>query len=78
MQSETFQLLIDGLPYRVTAKPFEFNEGIRCTVNYNGSLDFFFASDSSAKLYRAIDNDGPEVPSGVEIAISRKLEKMNS
>jgi|GEM_PF-2874830 len=41
MQSETFQLLIDGLPYRVTAKPFEFNEGIRYTVNYNGSLDFF-------------------------------------
>lgn len=77
MQNQSFQLLIDGVPYNVNADPFKFNEGVRYKVQYNESPTFIFAWDDSAMQYLAIDTDASKVPSNVEFAIARQLEKLN-
>ena len=78
MQNQTFQLLLDGVPYTVKAEPFTFNEGIRYQVHYNESPEFIFAWDDDASQYIAIDNDSADIPSNVETAIARELGKLNA
>ncbi len=76
MQNQSFQFRLDGVPYDIKAEPFEFNEGVRYSVSYNGSTEFIFAWDDSAKQYLAIDTDSSEIPANVETEIARKLIKL--
>lgn len=75
MANHSFQLLLDGVPYEVKAVPFQFNEGTRYTVTYNGSEEFIFAWDNSASQYIAIDTDSSEIPANVETAIAQQLQR---
>ncbi len=78
MQNQTFQLLIDGVPYQVNAEAFKFNEGVRYKVSYNQSDDFIFAWDDNVGQYISIDSDSPKIPSNVETAIAVQLERMTA
>ena len=73
-----FELLVDDLPYVVTAIPFEFNGGTRFRVSYNGGKENIFAWDSDLKRLRAIDDDASTMPDALGIAISKRLELENS
>ncbi len=77
MQNETFQLIVDGVPYDVKAEPFLFNEGVRYSVSYNGSPDFICAWDDSASQYIAIDHDSSKIPANVETEIAFQLNKLS-
>jgi hypothetical protein len=73
-QSRTFNLLVDDVPYVVTASPFTFNEEIRYNVSVNGSTEHIFTWDSELKMIRAIDDDAVELPGSLEEAISERLQ----
>ncbi len=73
MQDQTFQLLLNGVPYIVKAAPFEFNTETRFTVSYNGSDDFVFTYDTSVGQYVAIGDDSDMIPADLEVAIAERL-----
>jgi hypothetical protein len=69
-----FNLLVDSVPYIVSAKPFRFNEEVRYSVSVNGGSEHVFTWDSSLGQLRAIDDDASTLPDNVEEAISEKLQ----
>ena len=73
MQEQSFQLVLNGVPYIVKATPFTFNTETRFTVKYNGSDEYIFAHDSSVGQYVALGDDGGDLPADLETAISERL-----
>ncbi|MDQ6812180.1 MAG: hypothetical protein M3040_00345 [Bacteroidota bacterium] len=73
MQEQSFQLLLNAVPYIVKATPFEFNGDTRFTVSYNGSDDFVFTYDSTMGHYVAIEDDTDTIPADLELAIAERL-----
>ncbi|WP_147205704.1 hypothetical protein [Segetibacter aerophilus] len=73
MQDQSFQLLLNGVPYIVKAAPFDFNGDTRFTVSYNGSDDFVFTYDRTVGHYVAIGDDTDTIPADLEVAIAERL-----
>jgi hypothetical protein len=73
MAEQRFELLVDGVPYSVTAKPFDYNTETRYSVMYNGN-EHIFTWDSSIGRLAAIDDDSVEIPLNVEEAIAQRLQ----
>ena len=73
---ESFQLVVDGVPYFVRAIPFDFNDEKRFMVSYNESPDYIFTWDSSLKRITAIDDESGIIPDSLEQAIAAKLQAM--
>jgi hypothetical protein len=73
MQDQSFQLLLNSVPYFVKASPFEFNGDTRFTVSYNGSDDFIFTYDKTVGQYVAIGEDTGTIPADLEVAIAERL-----
>jgi hypothetical protein len=73
MADQSFQLLLNGVPYVIKATPFEFNEETRFRVSYNGSDDFVFTFDSNVGQYVAIGEDSDTIPADLEVAIATRL-----
>jgi len=69
-----FNLVVDSVPYMVSAKPFRFNGEVRYRVSVNGGFEHVFTWDSSLGQLRAIDDDASTLPDNVEEAISEKLQ----
>jgi hypothetical protein len=42
MEAQSFELVVDSLPYLVKATPYEFNTETRFLVSYNGSEEYVF------------------------------------
>ena len=76
MQEQSFELLVDGVPYEVKATPFEFNSETRFSVTYNGGGEHIFTWDSSLGRLTAIDAEAIEIPDDLEVAIARKLQSL--
>lgn len=76
MQEQTFQLLLNGVPYIVKVAPFEFNAETRFNVSYNGSEEYVFTYDTSVGQYVSISDNGETVPADLELAISQRLYAM--
>jgi hypothetical protein len=73
MQEQRFELLVDGVPYAVTATPFEFNTETRYKVRYNGT-EHIFTWDSSLGRLVPLDDDSSEIPGSLEDAIAQKIQ----
>ena len=73
MQDQRFELVIDGVPYSVTAAPFEFNTETRYKVKYNGN-EHIFTWDSSLGRLAPIDDDASVIPDNLEVAIAERLQ----
>ncbi len=76
MQEQKFQLLLNGVPYMVKAKPFEFNTETRFNVSYNGSEEYVFTYDTTVGQYVSIGEDSETIPADLETAISERLYVM--
>ena len=74
--AESFQLLVDGVPYFIKVIPFDFNGEVRFRVSYNEGPENIFTWDSSLGRVAAIDDDGAVIPDSVEQAIAAKLQSM--
>lgn len=74
MDTVKFEVLIDGVPYFVQAKPFEFNSETRFNVSYNGGEEVLFVWDSSLKRLSAIGDEAVDVPDALELEIANKLQ----
>jgi len=73
MDTKKFELVIDGVPYEVKAKPFMFNDELRFSISYNDSEEYIFARDAEAGELIAIDSNAADIPDNLEEAISEKL-----
>ncbi|HEU4471044.1 MAG TPA: hypothetical protein VFR58_08175 [Flavisolibacter sp.] len=73
MAEQRFELLLDGVPYSVTASPFEFNAETRYRVLYNGN-EHIFTWDSSLGRLAPIDDDAGIIPDNLEEAIAQRLQ----
>lgn len=73
---ESFQLLVDGVPYFIKVIPFDFNGEVRFRVSYNDGPENIFTWDSSLGRVAAIDDDGAVIPDSVEQAIAARLQAM--
>ena len=74
MQEQSFQLLLNGVPYFVKATPFEYNTETRYKVRYNEGEEHIFTWDSSLGRLTAIDDDAGIIPDELENAIAGKLQ----
>lgn len=73
MAEERFEITIDGVPYVVTASPFQFNTETRYRVNYNGN-EHIFTWDSEIGRLAPIDADASDIPVVLEEEIAKRLE----
>jgi len=73
MAEERFEIRIDGVPYAVTASPFEFNTETRYRVKYNGN-EHIFTWDSQIGRLAPIDDDASAIPNVLEEEIARILQ----
>lgn len=71
--AERFELLVDGVPYAVTAEPFDYNTETRYRVVYNGN-EHIFTWDSSLGRLAPIDDDSSEIPVNLELEISNRIQ----
>lgn len=78
MQDQSFQLLINAIPYVVKASPFQFNTETRFSVSFNGSEEFIFTYDATVGRYVAIGDETATIPDDLEVAISEKLYQLVS
>jgi hypothetical protein len=78
MQSQTFELMVDGMPVMVKAKPYEFNTETRFLVSYNGSEEYVFTWDSSLGRLTAIGDGSADIPDAIEEAIAEKLQSVTA
>jgi hypothetical protein len=76
METKNFELLLDGVPYEVKAKPFMFNDELRFAVTYNNSEEYIFTRDAEAGQLMAIDSDAVDIPDNLEQAISERLRSI--
>lgn len=74
MDTVKFEVLIDGVPYFVQAKPFEFNSETRFNVSYNGGEEVLFVWDSSLKRLSAVGDEAIDVPDALVLEIANKLQ----
>ena len=77
MQSEHFEILVDGTPYMITATPYKFNDEIRFRVKINESEEYVFAWDSSVGQIVAIGDEGINIPDNVETEIGARLQAVS-
>lgn len=73
MAEQSFQLLLNGVPYIVKATPFEFNDETRFSVSFNGSDEYVFTYDTNVGQYVSIGDDSDTIPSDLEVAIAGRL-----
>jgi len=76
MNTQNFELIVDGAPYLVKATPFNFNQEKRFTVSYNGSDEYVFVFDTNVGRYVAVGDDSVTLPSRLEEEIATKLYSM--
>jgi hypothetical protein len=74
MQSQTFELRVDGIPIMVKATPYSFNTETRFLVSYNGSDEYVFTWDWALGRLTAIGDGSANIPDTVEEAIAEKLQ----
>lgn len=74
MRNNSFEILVDNVPYRVMVEPFEFNTETRFKVTYNGNQEHIFTWDSSIGRLAAIDDDSSNLPDNLERAIAERLQ----
>lgn len=65
--------VIDGVPYRVTAEPYDFNTEKRFKVNYDNK-EYVFAYNSDIGRYAAIEDEAVNIPVSLEAFVAEKLE----
>lgn len=73
MAEQSFQLLLNGVPYVVNASPFEFNTETRFAVTFNGSEEFIFTYNAAVGRYVAIGDETATLPDDLEMAIAERL-----
>lgn len=73
MQDQSFELLLNGVPYFVKAQPFEYNGEARFKISYNGGDEHIFTWDTDMGRLSAIDEDSISIPDDLEAAISSRL-----
>jgi hypothetical protein len=76
MNTQNFELIVDGAPYIVKATPFDFNQEKRFTVSYNGSDEYVFVFDTSVGRYVALGDESVNLPSRLEEEIAERLFSM--
>lgn len=74
MAATTLNLVVDNVPYIVTAEPFVFNEEERFRVTYNGGPAYIFAWDEELYRFAAIGDEAATFPDNLEQAIARQLK----
>ena len=73
MKIQTIELLVDGTPYDVKVKPYDFNGQRRFEVSFNGSDTHIFVYDTQLKQLTAIGDGSDTIPANLEEAISNEL-----
>ena len=74
MTEQSFQLILNGVPYFVKATPFEYNTETRFKVSYNEGDEHIFTWDSILGRLTAIDDGAGDIPDDLESAIAGKLQ----
>ena len=74
MEESRFEILVSGVPYFVTTRPFTFNTETRYRVSYNGGEEHIFTWDSSLGRLAPIDDDSATMPDELERAIAERLQ----
>ncbi len=71
----SFNVLVDGVGYAVTASPFNFNTQVRYTVTVNQEESAVFAWDTEMSMFRSLNENTSTFPDGLMRAINDELLK---
>jgi hypothetical protein len=70
---QTYDFLVDGVPYFVRILPFNFNDETRYYISVNDGPRHVFLWDEELMQIRSLDDSAAILPDTLETAISRKL-----
>jgi hypothetical protein len=73
MEKTKFDLVLEGVPYLVTAEGFMFNAEPRFKVTYNEGPEYIFAWDEEAQRFLTLGDDSSTVPTDLEEEIGKRL-----
>lgn len=76
MTRQNFEMVIDGVPYRVHATPYTYNTETRYKVDYNGN-EYIFTWDSSLGRLAAMGSEAVEMPDNLEVEVAQRLQSMS-
>ncbi len=70
---ESFELVVDGVPYMIETREYDYNGQKRYLVSYNGGEETVFVFNPEINQYVSIGKDTSTIPDNVEKAISDRL-----
>ena len=74
MAEQRFEFNVDGVPYSITASPFQFNQETRYNVRYNGN-EYIFSWDPGMGRLAPMDADAADIPDNLEVVIAQRLSR---
>ncbi|OQP38649.1 hypothetical protein A4H97_18175 [Niastella yeongjuensis] len=74
---KSYDLVVDDVPYLVSAEAFTYNDEQRYYVTVNGGPQHVFIWDTDLKRLTALDTDedSATLPEALEEALSKKLQQ---
>lgn len=72
-QAHELNITVDGVPYFVEAKPFEFNDQIRYNITINGGPETVFVWNDDLQLFKPLGDDSSTLPDGLILSITRRI-----
>lgn len=72
-KAKNFDIVVDGVPYRVKSAPFTYNDELRFRIILNEGSEHVFTWDPQIGMLRPINDDSSVLPAGLEEALSEKL-----
>jgi hypothetical protein len=76
METTTFDLLLEGVPYMVMVEPFTFNAEPRFMVKFNDSPEYIFSWDDELLKFSSMGDASSTIPDELEEAIATRLYTM--
>lgn len=70
---ESFQINLNGVPYLVETREYDYNGQKRYLVSYNGGEENVFVFDPKVNQYVSIGKNTSTIPDTLEKAISDRL-----
>lgn len=74
-EERIFNVMVDGVGYKVAATPFNFNEQVRYNVIVNGEEPAIFVWDTEMSMFKSLSDDTSTFPDGLMRAINDELLK---
>ena len=74
-EERKFNVMVDGIGYKVAATPFSFNDQVRYNIAVNDEEPAIFVWDTEMSMFKSLSDDTSTFPDGLMRGITEELLK---